>query len=598
MAISLSKKVLILVTVPVLFEIVLASTLFVLMGKAEKARAQAAHARELSSHINGILALCLQRVTTTMLAKSFLTNPQPSKLSQLDQKMTSEIQSVTNMVANAPEERKAWQRINDVFLHLDDRFTEAWYLYYKGDKNTAALSWVKMNRDMERIIFYCNQLASQQTAVQVQRQKEMEQYNKHLRGVLELSIATSILVAFGLAFCFNRGTTDRLNVLMQNSKLLAMGHAPATSLTGGDELAKLDALYRQMYQDLMVLRQKERAVLDNAAEIICSIDEHLRIVDINDAVAAVWGYTREDIVGRRLLDLVAPDDREAVNKQIEQAMSGQNQLQARFEALVRRFDGTWSDVSWSITWSQRQRSFYCVLSDISERKQLERMKQEFVAMISHDLRTPLSSVLVSLDTTIKSDSSNLSQTGQESLVRAKKNLTLSLSMINQLLDLEKMEAGLANLVFDAVSTRAIYTRAAETVADLADRKQLQITIPASNVEIVADGDRLVQVMINLLGNAIKFAPAGTTILISEDVSGERIRIAVTDHGPGIPQGEQAIVFERFHQLPQADSSEASSGLGLAICKTIVGAHQGTIGVTSKEGDGSIFWFDIPVEAPV
>jgi len=593
LALSLSRKILILVSVPVVLEIGLVGSLFVLLGKAEAARAKAVHARELGSHINLLLATAMRRGSTFMEGRAFAPNKAKSRLELLKEKLDSETKLVEILVKGDPVERQAWARINEVFRRIDQGFIAASLLYEKGEREESAIVWRKVRQDVDTFFDYCNRLTDEQSRVQELRQAEIDTYDKYWRYALGLSLGMSVLIAFGLAIFFNRSTTDRLKVLIDNSKLLAAGQPPAASLSGSDELAVLDRTYSQMYRDLLVLRQKERAVLDNAGEIICSIDENRRIVDINEAARQTWGFAEDELLGKRILDLIVEEERSEVSAHLDSVMSPAGG-QKKFEAAITAAGGSRVEMHWSITWSPSERFLYCVLSDVSEQKELERMKEEFVAMISHDLRTPLSSVLVSLDT-LEKDAGKLEARGQESLHRAQKNLQLSLSLINQLLDLEKMEAGLSALTFDAVSSREMFTRAAEAVAELAARKQITINLPTSNTEIVADPERLVQVVINLLGNALKYAPAGSTIKVSEAVMDDKVRVTVSDSGPGIAPSEQAFVFGRFHQLA-ADAGPGGSGLGLAICKSIVEAHGGTIGLMSTPGAGSQFWFEIPVDA--
>jgi signal transduction histidine kinase len=216
-------------------------------------------------------------------------------------------------------------------------------------------------------------------------------------------------------------------------------------------------------------------------------------------------------------------------------------------------------------------------------------------MLSHDLRTPLNSVLAAIEL-VSSGHFSLDDQVKVYMERAHRNLKFSLSLINQLLEIEKMEAGHVTLEIDATSTKEIVSKSLEAVLDLSNSKSVKIITPETNYELIADSERLVQVLINLLGNALKFSPNNSTITISEEQNDQYTKISVKDQGRGIPKDQLAGIFDRFKQVNPVDKAEKQgTGLGLAICKSIIDAHHGHIGVISEPGEGSTFWFEIPVK---
>jgi PAS domain S-box-containing protein len=432
-----------------------------------------------------------------------------------------------------------------------------------------------------------------QNNLQAENQAYFEKYDTQLKQVIELSLLASVVLACCLTAYFNISTSRRLKILMANTTALAAGKAPDKIVSGNDELAEIDLIYHQMYQDLTVLRQKERAILDNASQVICSLDKDLRLSDINDASNKMWGFPPSQLIGKRLLDLIQDQDKSTVRNILQNAI--QNKTEARFEAKIVKADKSLSETSWSATWSDEQSSLYCVVTDISKQKELERLKQEFVSMLSHDLRTPLNSVLAAIEL-VSSGHFTLDDQVKVYMDRAHRNLKFSLSLINQLLEIEKMEAGHVSLEVDATSTKEIVSKSLEAVLDLSNAKSIKIVIPETNYELIADSERLVQVLINFLGNALKFSPDNSTITISEEQNDLYTKISVTDQGRGIPADQQAGIFDRFKQVSPTDKVEKQgSGLGLAICKSIIEAHHGRIGVSSEPGRGSSFWFEIPVK---
>jgi signal transduction histidine kinase len=230
-----------------------------------------------------------------------------------------------------------------------------------------------------------------------------------------------------------------------------------------------------------------------------------------------------------------------------------------------------------------------------QREEIERLKQEFVSMISHDLRTPLTSIQVFVSMLAKGMYGDIGDKIKDKASMADRNASRLIRLINDLLDMEKMEAGQLALACEEVPLGSIVERSLESVRDFADKNKVTLEGTTGSAELVnVDADRIVQVLVNLLSNAIKFSPAGAAVTVSVE-DGERwMTVKVIDRGRGVPQHLQTSIFERFKQVEAKDATEKKgTGLGLAICKAIVEQHGGTIGLESTEGKGSIFHFTLP-----
>jgi signal transduction histidine kinase len=234
----------------------------------------------------------------------------------------------------------------------------------------------------------------------------------------------------------------------------------------------------------------------------------------------------------------------------------------------------------------------------AERKaqEIERLKQEFVSMVSHDLRSPLTSLQVTLDLLGDGTYGQLNETGQKRIEAASKSAVRLIGLINDLLDLEKMESGMMNLEIEAVRVTDLFEQAIAGVCGFAEQQGVILDQCPSNTIIKGDSERLVQVVVNLLSNAIKFSPAGSKIYLKEEsTTNSMCRISVVDGGRGIPEAFRKQIFERFRQVKESDGQrKKGTGLGLPICKAIVQLHGGEIGVESQEGKGSTFWFSVPL----
>lgn len=225
----------------------------------------------------------------------------------------------------------------------------------------------------------------------------------------------------------------------------------------------------------------------------------------------------------------------------------------------------------------------------------DRQKEDYLAMIAHDLRTPISSIAGALTALADSADNRIPAKSMEIITRTQANASRLIDLINDLLNLESIQAGKIQLHKERVPLAYVFECALETMDPLAKQHDVKLSIPETDIDVIADGNRLVQVMINLISNAVRYSPAGevVTITLSRN-SRQETEVRVSDRGPGIPPEKVATIFDKFEQAQQVTLN--SWGLGLAICKEIVALHGGTIGVDTQTGSGTTFWFRLPAES--
>ena len=230
--------------------------------------------------------------------------------------------------------------------------------------------------------------------------------------------------------------------------------------------------------------------------------------------------------------------------------------------------------------------------------------EEMIAMVSHDLRAPLTSILFSLELMAMELENNASESVQEELTVAKRNASRLIGMIDQLLGAQQVR----NQKWPPISLQrlrlsTLMEQAVENVRSIASNKNITIqgfltafeSTGSGNRLVDADGDRLLQVIINLLSNAIKFSPNGSKIFISAKQVGKNVEVMIEDEGPGVAADMQQAIFAPYVQAHRR-STTPGVGLGLAICREIVEQHKGSIGVRDRQTGGSAFWFAIPMRA--
>jgi signal transduction histidine kinase len=247
------------------------------------------------------------------------------------------------------------------------------------------------------------------------------------------------------------------------------------------------------------------------------------------------------------------------------------------------------------------RAFHHMAREVESAKErqraLDRMKKEFFNMISHDMRTPLSSIVSAVDCLLGGICGELSERATQYLRLADQGAQYLLGLVQDLLDIERLSTGAFPLQKEDFDFAAVFRHAAEMVSPLASKSDIQIKVPEGSFECHGDKDALTRVIVNLVSNAIKFSPSGSSVDLSAKQEEEAMLVEVADHGRGIPEESISDVFDRFKQVDIADTKmKGGTGLGLAICKGFVEAHGGTIGVKSKPGEGSTFWFRIPMQA--
>jgi PAS domain S-box-containing protein len=555
---------------------------------------------------------------------------------------------------------------------------------------------------------------------------ESQNRSRHMVKIwLVVGVILNVLGALLLAMYFSRSITKRLNIMTDNSMRLARGDPLNSVVAGSDEISALDGTFHDMAEALDEATKKERAIIENAVDVICSIDIDGKFVAVSPSSFNTWGYYPDELMGRRFIEIVMPEDHQETIRAVRAVRAEKGTTS--FENRTRRKDGSIVTVLWSTYWSESERSMFCVahditerklaeeaikaserkirtiienmlvglmiitkdgiiesinpassrmfgykpdelsgrhimsvfhdstlfsvedatdrqnfldnlwqhsfnrigefealkknmepfpieislseleagdgtrilanILDVSERKEVERLKKEFVSTVSHELRTPLTSIRGSLTLLSVGALGDLPEQAKKVVGIAERNTIRLITLINDILDIEKLESGKLDMVFDTVQMGNVFERSAESVKAFAEQNGIRLEMMPTNAQAFADGDRLVQVVVNLCSNAVKFSPKGAAVTIVCEENPNFLEVKVIDRGRGIPAKYKNLLFQRFQQVEASDArKKGGTGLGLAICKGIIEAHGGEIGVESEEGQGSIFWFKIPPAA--
>ncbi|MEH1868576.1 MAG: response regulator [Nostoc sp.] len=358
---------------------------------------------------------------------------------------------------------------------------------------------------------------------------------------------------------------------------------------------------RQRTQEELRFSQARFArILDIADDAIISINGFHNITLFNQGAEKIFGYSAQEVIGQGL-DLLLPQRFFQAHRQhvanFRQSPNIARRMGERREIYGHRKDGSEFPAEASISKiDMGDEIFYTViLRDITRRKQIERMKDEFISVVSHELRTPLTSIYGSLGMLASGLLPTDSEQGKRLLQIATDSTERLVRLINDILDIERIESGKAKMEAEICNIVDLITQAVNVIQPLADKAGVTLSISALSGQVLADCDRIVQTLTNLLSNAIKFSSAGSTVWLGAQQEGDEVLLTVKDTGRGIPTDKIESIFERFQQVDSSDSrNHDGTGLGLAICRSIMQQHGGRIWAESILGEGSTFYVTLPL----
>lgn len=544
-------------------------------------------------------------------------------------------------------------------------------------------------------------------------------WGESLKTAVIVAAIANVALSMILAVFFSRSIIRRLRLLKENADRLKHGQELLAPISGEDEIARLDHAVHEMAAVLYETMRKQKTIVDNALDVICSLDAQRHFIAVSAGVKQLWGYSPEELVGRQV-DSLLIEGSGGLPQLLLDATAPHEHKGITFENTIRHKDGSHIHLLWSARWSPVEQAYFCVSHDISDRKlaesllqeselrlrtimetmpislvivgkdgliaaanqtaaemlhynsdeltcitldrlisgcpvdgeplmdylkssyvaraghlqaftkggqsipiqlsvneiyykgvlyflvamldvtqryEMELLKQQFVNMITNDLSTPLRHVRTVLTGLANSDNRQLTERGRWLIGQSERESERLLSLVNELLDAETLESGGLQLDLSQQNIKPVIDMSVESVRPVAQKRGVSIENLVGEVELRCDSARMVQVMVNILSNAVKFSPPDSQITITSTFDGSWLEVRISDQGRGIPPSHLESIFEKFVQVDADDAKlRHGAGLGLSICKAIVEAHHGTIGVDSEEGRGSTFWWRLPAGA--
>ena len=369
----------------------------------------------------------------------------------------------------------------------------------------------------------------------------------------------------------------------------------------------------------MAMRQRE-LILESAGDGIFGIDLEGKITFINNAGAEMLNYTPEQLFGNDVHEVIHHSHADGTRysratNPILQALRRAESIWMRDEVFWRK-DGTAVPVEYTANPLVKEghiSGMVIAFQDVTERRHLERMKEEFISTVSHELRTPLTALRAALGLLASGSLDSRPEKQKQMIQMAIGNSERLMRLVNNILDFDRGERGRLLLRRRQVEAVELLRRAADAAGHSAGLAQISLKVNGDATPVYADGGRILQVFNELINNAIKFSEAGTTIQLSAQLGGMsalgrpelcfvrkgEVCFIVEDEGAGIPPEKLAQIFDRFQQGDSSDSRAlGGTGLGLALCRSIVEQHGGRIWADSTVGKGSRFYFTLPIVADI
>jgi PAS domain S-box-containing protein len=426
--------------------------------------------------------------------------------------------------------------------------------------------------------------------------------------------ATTILsicaIIIGLAFAtyFTRKTVKPIHMLINGIKSIKEGNLnQEIEVSTKDEIGELALEFNNMTKRLSIYeksnvnniileRNKSLAIVKSIEDPIIVTDNDYRIILVNKSAEKVFNINESNALGRHFLESINNNDifnkvKGSMNKNNDEEKDriitiNQNDKVHYYIIGVTSILSNDNEISGTVT----------VLQDITGLKEIEQMKSDFVATVSHELRTPLTSIIMGTELLLDNTAGELNLEQREVVNAVDEESKQLVALVNDLLDLSKIESGKIQMHYENISIDNIIKTVVKSMNEIAEARGIKILscVPCDIPDINADYNRLVSVITNLVTNALKFTVQGDKIKITAELEGEFVKVCVSDTGIGIPKEYHNKIFDKFTQVQQSSYNVGGTGLGLAIAKEFVIKHGGEIWVESEQGEGSKFIFTLPL----
>ena len=437
------------------------------------------------------------------------------------------------------------------------------------------------------------------------------------KGILSFTLI-SCLVVIAIALVVSHRIVTPIRQVTGAARAIGRGEFDQEiQVTGSSEVGILAEEFNSMrwnlksaVEKLTEEEKKMTAIVNSIAEGLILVDSSNRVLHINPAAERLLDLSADNIdkditeiiQNEELIHIFEEDQRQILqHKPTEQIPSKDEGINLISEITLARYN---EKLVLRIIASPFLNENGLILGtvylfdDITREKEIDQMKSDFISLVSHELRTPLTSIIGFVSFILDGKAGAINDRQRNSLARVQRQSKRLAALINDLLDISRIESGRIQMEQESISLLEIVTQRLEEIRPQADEKSIRLvlTAPESIPDILGDEARMGQVFTNLIGNAIKFTPNNGEVSVKVEADGNLLHVEVIDTGPGIPAEERQKIFDKFYQLSDISTrQQGGSGLGLSITKSIVEAHGGKLWIDDgNQGKGSNFQFVLPL----
>lgn len=441
-----------------------------------------------------------------------------------------------------------------------------------------------------------------------QEKPEIERKQRDLAKVaLSVGLGVNLIFGIAVALFFTGRIVSRLDVLCDNTERLKKGLPLNRPLEGQDEIAQVDAVFHHaasvVQEEEKMLKASEarvREMIENVPVGVLVLSPIGTIEFTNRMIESTFGFQAHELLGKSINKLLS-QEKAASGSQFMAELS-KRALGHIIEIQAQHRDGHEVPIDFTlaeVTVGSGPPQTMAMTLDVTERYEIKKLRQSFVNMVSEELRNPLTKVSDFLGKFESGTFGEIPEKAVDQCQKSEQNIARLITLLNDLFDLEKLEAGKIDITKAQCDLQSILDKSFNAVSGFAQKHEVFIDVPSVDLQVNVDSNRLVQVLVNLLSNAIKFSPAKSQVTIAVNQTADQLELLVIDRGRGIPASHIGSMFQKFQQVEAGDAKKkGGTGLGLVICRAIVEEHGGTIGVNSEEGKGSTFWIRLPADAVV
>ena len=514
-------------------------------------------------------------------------------------KDVKEFQEILSVSRQDPDEyskafalSRALEDVNEVLHWAIEKKKQGNIEWYKAHDQLTLKLIHSMKHLIDANTIFLNSLeaktASSTTSAQAEHQISL---------ILFFALTLSCVAAIALGIFYAFGISRPLQHIITNSRLMSERKTLSPELPGHGEVEVIDHLIHLVDQAISESIANEEAMIDNVGDLICSLNEEFCFTSANSYSQIMLKMDPNELSGKPLHALTPPDQSLLADECLRR-VSTSEETQV-FELTLIAQDGSQIETRWSCFWAAPEQRMIAVVNDISEQKQIDRIKRDFEQVIGDELRNPLMTLRSQTELLRARDFALFDGVDQE-LILIQRNLDKLVALVDEFADMQQLDATTIRLERSSFLVSELERDAFEMIANFANSKKIEIQLSDSPDKVNCDRAKIVRVFVNLLSNAIKFGPPGSSVRVASIESAGSVEIRIVDQGPGIEVKLRESLFEPFTQ--GNPSLHSGSGLGLSICKIIVEAHGGIIGVrepssthdTPASLEGSEFWFTLPL----